>query len=71
MSTLALFLARFTRMTVLDLTELKGAFEVNLEWVPENLGAARSSDIAAPGDAAGPSLLLRTSGTARTKAGIA
>jgi uncharacterized protein (TIGR03435 family) len=57
MGTLAAFLARFTQSNVVDLTELKGAYEVHLEWIPENLNAPKSSDSTQPDDpAAGSSI---------------
>jgi uncharacterized protein (TIGR03435 family) len=37
MSNLALLLSRFERQTILDRTELKGMYDVHLEWVPESL----------------------------------
>jgi uncharacterized protein (TIGR03435 family) len=49
MSTLAVLLARFTRNTVVDLTGLKGAYEVNLEWAPEDLTALKTAEEAAAG----------------------
>lgn len=36
MGTLAMLLSRFQRQTILDLTGLKGFFEVKLEWTPDN-----------------------------------
>lgn len=48
MTTLATLLSRFTGQTVLDMTGLKGAYDLKLEWAPENgpAGAAAASDAA-------------------------
>jgi uncharacterized protein (TIGR03435 family) len=37
MSTLAILLSRFERQIILDKTDLKGFYEVRLEWLPETL----------------------------------
>src|ERR1035437_7361672 len=54
---LASLIARFTRTPVLDLTVLPGAFEVKLEWAPDNsvpAAAAPGAPAAEPAD--GPSI---------------
>ncbi len=48
MQMLALLLSRFERQTVLDMTGLKGFFEVKLEWTPDDGRAAAAADTAGP-----------------------
>lgn len=48
MATLATLLSRFERQTIIDETGLKGAFEVKLDWTPD--------DAIRPDDPGGPSL---------------
>jgi uncharacterized protein (TIGR03435 family) len=50
MAGLAMLLSRFERQTIVDMTGLKGQFEVQLEWTPDPI------DGAPPDDAAGPSI---------------
>jgi uncharacterized protein (TIGR03435 family) len=44
MPVLANLLSRFERMIVVDLTEISGVFDVNLEWLPEFLRSKVSPD---------------------------
>jgi uncharacterized protein (TIGR03435 family) len=59
-STLAMLLSRFLRQPVLDMTGLKGMFELKLEWTPDNLQARPAAGGADPGaaleSAPGPSI---------------
>jgi uncharacterized protein (TIGR03435 family) len=48
MSLLATLLSRFLRETVIDLTGLKGFYELNLEWRPEDLNKMAKPDDARP-----------------------
>jgi len=62
MNMLASLIARFERQTVVDLTELKGPFRVNLTWTPDalrNLARADGGPVSVNGqtvDVYGPSL---------------
>lgn len=40
MTMLATLLSRFTGQTVIDMTGLKGEYDLKLEWTPDNTGAA-------------------------------
>jgi uncharacterized protein (TIGR03435 family) len=52
--TLAVLLTRFMQQPVLDMTSLKGQYDVNLQWTPDAVNASPSTDA---GDIAGaPSL---------------
>ena len=44
MQQLALLLSRFERQSVLDLTGLKGFYEVKLEWTPDQIRARETAD---------------------------
>ncbi len=48
MQMLALLLSRFERQTVLDMTGLKGFFEVRLEWTPDDGRAPAAADSVGP-----------------------
>jgi uncharacterized protein (TIGR03435 family) len=51
MQVLATLLSRFMRMTVLDMTGLKGSYDVKLLWTPENLrpgGEVNDTDVPGP-----------------------
>jgi uncharacterized protein (TIGR03435 family) len=48
MRMLALLLSRFERQTVLDMTGLKGLFEVRLEWTPDDGRAPAAADSVGP-----------------------
>ena len=52
MTTFVLLLSRFQRQTVLDQTGLQGAYDINLTWTPERLGATGET----AGEAAGPTI---------------
>lgn len=62
MSVLASLLSRFERQIVVDMTALKGPFDINLQWTPEILRSKVAPDggpvsvNGAPVDANGPSL---------------
>lgn len=43
MITLAMLLSRFTGQTVLDMTGLKGEYDLKLDWTPENTAAEPSA----------------------------
>ena len=56
-ATLIVLLGRFTSETIEDQTELKGLFDVKLEWTPVNQRAPREIDLAAtPDGTEGPTL---------------
>ncbi len=55
--TLAVLLTRFTEQPILDMTGLKGLYDVQLEWTPDNpKPSGPSSAVAEAGDADTPSL---------------
>jgi uncharacterized protein (TIGR03435 family) len=49
MTMLATLLSRFTGQTVLDMTGLKGAYDLKLEWAPDNPAAAAALNAAEDG----------------------
>jgi uncharacterized protein (TIGR03435 family) len=49
MSLLVSLLSRFERQTIVDLTGLKGSFEVALEWAPDNALSPANADAPPPG----------------------
>ena len=49
MTRLAYFISRFTRNRVLDMTGLKGYYEVKLDWAPRRPAGTPATD-PAPGD---------------------
>jgi uncharacterized protein (TIGR03435 family) len=42
--TLAVLLTRFTQQPILDMTSLKGEYDIDLQWTPDNANTAPSTN---------------------------